>query len=108
MVVGLGEGENFIASDAMALVGVTDKIVYLDDGDIVSMTKDECQIYGRTGNDSWQPVERKAVIVQAYAGAAELGPYRHYMQRKSSSSRAQLPIRSKASKALRRPCLGKS
>ena len=68
MVVGLGEGENFIASDAMALVGVTDKIVYLDDGDIVSMTKDECQIYGRTGNDSWQPVERKAVIV-------------HYMQK---------------------------
>ena len=81
MVVGLGEGENFIASDAMALVGVTDKIVHLDDGDIVSMTKDECQIYGRTGNDSWQPVERKAVIVQAYAGAAELGPYRHYMQK---------------------------
>lgn len=81
MVVGLGEGENFIASDSMALVGVTDKIVYLDDGDIVSMTKDECQIYGRTGNDSWQPVERKAVIVQAYAGAAELGPYRHYMQK---------------------------
>ena len=81
MVIGLGEGENFIASDAMALVGVTDKIVYLDDGDIVSMTKDECQIYGRTGNDSWQPVERKAVIVQAYAGAAELGPYRHYMQK---------------------------
>lgn len=81
MVVGLGEGENFIASDAMALVGVTDKIVYLDDGDIVSMTKDECLIYGRTGNDSWQPVERKAVIVQAYAGAAELGPYRHYMQK---------------------------
>ena len=81
MVVGLGEGENFIASDAMALVGVTDKIVYLDDGDIVSMTKDECQIYGRAGNDSWQPVERKAVIVQAYAGAAELGPYRHYMQK---------------------------
>lgn len=81
MVVGLGEGENFIASDAMALVGVTDKIVYLDDGDIVSMTKDECQIYERTGNDSWQPVERKAVIVQAYAGAAELGPYRHYMQK---------------------------
>ena len=81
MVVGLGEGENFIASDAMALVGVTDKIVYLDDGDIVSMTKDECQIYGRTGNDSWQSVERKAVIVQAYAGAAELGPYRHYMQK---------------------------
>lgn len=81
MVVGLGEGENFIASDAMALVGVTDKIVYLDDGDIVSMTKDSCEIFARTGSDTWQPVERKAVIVQAYAGAAELGPYRHYMQK---------------------------
>lgn len=81
MVVGLGEGENFIASDAMALVGVTDKIVYLDDGDIVSMTKDTCEVFARTGSDTWQPVERKAVIVQAYAGAAELGPYRHYMQK---------------------------
>lgn len=81
MVVGLGEGENFMASDAMALVGVTDKIVYLDDGDIVSMTKDTCEIFARTGSDTWQPVERKAVIVQAYAGAAELGPYRHYMQK---------------------------
>ncbi len=81
MVVGLGEGENFIASDAMALVGITDKIVYLDDGDIVSMTKDTCEIFARTGSDTWQPVERKAVIVQAYAGAAELGPYRHYMQK---------------------------
>lgn len=81
MVVGLGEGENFIASDAMALVGVTDKIVYLDDGDIVSMTKDTCEIFARTGSDTWQPVERKPVIVQAYAGAAELGPYRHYMQK---------------------------
>lgn len=81
MVVGLGEGENFIASDAMALVGVTDKIVYLDDGDIVSMTKDTCEIFARTGSDTWQSVERKAVIVQAYAGAAELGPYRHYMQK---------------------------
>lgn len=81
MVVGLGERENFIASDAMALVGVTDKIVYLDDGDIVSMTKDTCEIFARTGSDTWQPVERKAVIVQAYAGAAELGPYRHYMQK---------------------------
>ena len=66
---------------AMALVGVTDKIVYLDDGDIVSMTKDTCEIFARTGSDTWQPVERKAVIVQAYAGAAELGPYRHYMQK---------------------------
>ncbi len=81
MVVGLGEGENYIASDAMALVGVTDRIVYLEDGDLVSMTKDECRLFERTGRETWQSVERKAVIVQAYAGAAELGPYRHYMQK---------------------------
>lgn len=81
MVLGLGEGENFIASDAMALMGVTDKIVYLDDADIVSMTKDECQIFARMGADAWHQVDRKAVIVPAYAGAAELGPYCHYMQK---------------------------
>ena len=81
MVVGLGEGENFIASDAMALVGVTDRIVYLEDGDLVTMTKDECRFFERTAADAWQPVERKAVIVQAYSGAADLGPYRHYMQK---------------------------
>ena len=83
MVVGLGEGENFIASDAMALVGVTDKIVYLDDGDIVSMTKDTCEIFARTGSDTWQPVERKAVIVQAYAGAGERGPDRPNKQKEN-------------------------
>lgn len=104
MVVGLGEGENFIASDAMALVGVTDKIVYLDDGDIVSMTKDTCEIFARTGSDTWQPVERKAVIVQAYAGAAELALIATTCKRKSSSSRARLPTRLKASKASRRLC----
>lgn len=81
MVVGLGDGENFIASDAMALVGVTDRIVYLDDGDLVSMTKDSCELFARTGIAQWTPVERKVVVVQAYAGAAELGPYRHYMQK---------------------------
>ena len=81
MVVGLGEGESFIASDAMALVGVTDRIVYLDDGDIVSMTQDKCEFFARTGEAQWAPVKREAVVVRAYDGAAELGPYRHYMQK---------------------------
>ena len=81
MVVGLGESESFIASDAMALVGVTDRIVYLDDGDIVSMTQEKCEFFARTGKAQWAPMKREAVVVQAYAGAAELGPYRHYMQK---------------------------
>lgn len=81
MVVGLGEGESFIASDAMALVGVTDRIVYLDDGDIVSMTQDKCEFFARMSEAQWKPVKREAVVVRAYAGTAELGPYRHYMQK---------------------------
>lgn len=81
MVVGLGDGENFIASDAMALVGVTDRIVYLGDGDLVSITKDTCELFARTSVSQWTPVECKVVVVQAYVGAAELGSYRHYMQK---------------------------
>ena len=65
----------------MALVGVTDRIVYLDDGDIVSMTQDKCEFFARMGDAQWEPVKREAVVVRAYAGAAELGPYRHYMQK---------------------------
>ena len=81
LVAGIGEGENFLASDAMALVGVTDRIVYLEDGDIVSMTRGKVEVYSRTAPDAWEPVERKTVVVQACAAAAELGPYRHYMQK---------------------------
>jgi len=77
LVVGLGEGENFLASDAMALAGTTDRIVYLEEGDVADLTREHAHIYDRTG----QRVEREARVVQAYSGAIELGPYRHYMQK---------------------------
>ena len=77
LVVGLGDGENFLASDAMALAGTTDRIVYLEEGDVADLTREHARIYDRTG----QPVEREARVVQAYSGAIELGPYRHYMQK---------------------------
>lgn len=77
LVVGLGEGENFLASDAMALAGTTDRIIYLEEGDIVDLHVDQCHIYDAEGMTALREVR----IVQAYTAAAELGPYRHYMQK---------------------------
>lgn len=80
MVVGLGQESNYIASDAMALAGVTDRIVYLEDGDMVDMTVEAVTVLART-QQKWEPIERESVLVQPFSGAADLGPYRHYMQK---------------------------
>lgn len=80
MVAGLGEAENFVASDAMALAGVTDRFIYLEEGDVLDVTDERVQVYARTAA-GYEPVKRKVVCVEAYAGAADLGPYRHYMQK---------------------------
>ena len=79
LVLGLGADgkENFLASDAMALAGVTDQIVYLDEGDVVDVQLGKHWIVGGDG----RPAERPVRTVQAMSGAAELGPYRHYMQK---------------------------
>ncbi|MBP7659578.1 MAG: glutamine--fructose-6-phosphate transaminase (isomerizing), partial [Burkholderiaceae bacterium] len=77
LVVGVGEGENFVASDAMALAGVTDRIAYLHDGDLVDIQPHRHWVIDAEG----RPVERPVLTVQAHSGAAELGPYRHYMQK---------------------------
>ena len=69
--------ENFLASDAMALAGVTDQIVYLEEGDVVDLQLGKYWIVGKDG----QPAQREVKTVQAHSGAAELGPYRHYMQK---------------------------
>jgi glutamine---fructose-6-phosphate transaminase (isomerizing) len=69
--------ENFLASDAMALAGVTDQIVYLEEGDVVDMQLGKYWIVGKDG----KPAVREVKTVQAHSGAAELGPYRHYMQK---------------------------
>ena len=71
------EGEHFLASDAMALAGVTDQIIYLEEGDLVDLQLGKYWITDRTG----KPVQRTVRTVQAHSGAAELGPYRHYMQK---------------------------
>ena len=81
--VGTGEraGEHFLASDPMALAGVTDQIVYLEEGDVVDLQIGKRWISAPDGADRFRPVERPVRTVQAHSGAAELGPYRHYMQK---------------------------
>ena len=79
LVLGLGADgqENFLASDAMALAGVTDQIVYLEEGDVVDVQLGKHWVIDRAGRSVSRPVK----IVQAMSVTAELGPYRHYMQK---------------------------
>ncbi|MDM0068794.1 glutamine--fructose-6-phosphate transaminase (isomerizing) [Variovorax sp. J31P207] len=79
LILGVGQdgGENFLASDAMALAGVTDQIVYLEEGDVVDIQPGKYWIVDR----AHKPVTRTVRTVHAHSGAAELGPYRHYMQK---------------------------
>jgi glucosamine--fructose-6-phosphate aminotransferase (isomerizing) len=81
LVLGVGEGENFLASDAMALAGVTDRIVYLEEGDVVDVQLGKTWISARGEDGRHRPVQRPVRVVQAMTAAAELGPYRHYMQK---------------------------
>jgi glutamine---fructose-6-phosphate transaminase (isomerizing) len=77
LIVGVGKGENFLASDAMAIAGTTDQIIYLDEGDVVDLQLQGVWIVDHNG----KRVEREVKTVYAHTGAAELGPYRHYMQK---------------------------
>jgi glucosamine--fructose-6-phosphate aminotransferase (isomerizing) len=77
LIVGVGENENFVASDAMALAGTTNQIIYLEEGDVVDLQLARYWIVDSEG----RPVEREVKTVHAHTGAAELGPYRHYMQK---------------------------
>lgn len=75
LVIGLGIGENFIASDQLALRQVTDRFIYLDEGDFADIKPDSFQIYD--SND--QPVERNVVKLSEKAASADKGKYRHFM-----------------------------
>jgi glucosamine--fructose-6-phosphate aminotransferase (isomerizing) len=81
LILGVGEGENFLASDAMALAGVTNQIVYLEEGDVVDLQLGKHWITSRQADGSYKKVQREVRTVNAHSGAAELGPYRHYMQK---------------------------
>ncbi|WP_394062593.1 glutamine--fructose-6-phosphate transaminase (isomerizing) [Alcaligenes sp. WGS1538] len=77
LVAGLGKNENFLASDALALAGTTDQIIYLEDGDVIDLQISKVWIVDKDG----KPVERSVHTVHSHTAAAELGPYRHFMQK---------------------------
>jgi len=77
LLLGLGDGENFAASDTSALVQVTQRVVYLEDGDCAEITLAGAHITDRQGSTVSRPVH----VSKLTADAVELGPYRHYMQK---------------------------
>ena len=82
LILGVGKDgqEHFLASDAMALAGVTDQIVYLDEGDVVDVQLGKYWLVDKV-HKSVAPAQRPVKTVLAHSGAVDLGPYRHYMQK---------------------------
>ena len=80
LVMGIGaDGAHYLASDAMALAGVTDQIVYLEEGDVVDLQLGKYWI--ENAGQRLGTAQRPVRTVLAHSGAAELGPFRHYMQK---------------------------
>jgi glucosamine--fructose-6-phosphate aminotransferase (isomerizing) len=77
LVIGIGKDENFLASDALALAGITDRFIYLEEGDVADLQLGKVWLVDRLG----QPVQRSVRTLTAFSNAAELGPYRHFMQK---------------------------
>ncbi|MFA7891452.1 glutamine--fructose-6-phosphate transaminase (isomerizing) [Pseudomonas putida] len=75
LVIGLGLGENFLASDQLALRQVTDRFMYLEEGDIAEIRRDHVAIWDHDGH----PVQRETVQYHEGAEAADKGQYRHFM-----------------------------
>ena len=77
VIIGLGIGENFVASDVAALLPVTRKFVFLDEGDVAVMHRDNVTIYDSYGEETERPIKESELS----ADAAERGKFRHYMQK---------------------------
>ncbi|MBE1159231.1 glutamine--fructose-6-phosphate transaminase (isomerizing) [Dyella acidiphila] len=77
LLVGVGIGEHFLGSDAQALIQVTNKTIYLDEDDVVEITRERAQVYTLDG----QPAARDVHESELSADAVERGEYRHYMQK---------------------------
>lgn len=75
LVIGLGHGENFLASDQLALRQVTDRFMYLEEGDIAEIRRDQVNIWDQAGSK----VQRETVQYHEGAEAADKGTYRHFM-----------------------------
>ncbi|WP_448102440.1 glutamine--fructose-6-phosphate transaminase (isomerizing) [Luteibacter jiangsuensis] len=77
LLVGIGIGEHFLGSDAQALIKVTNRMMYLEEDDVVEITRDSVAVFGLDGT----PVDRTAHESEISADSVERGEYRHYMQK---------------------------
>jgi glutamine---fructose-6-phosphate transaminase (isomerizing) len=77
LLVGIGEQDHFLASDASALASVTQRVVYLEEGDVADITRESYAIFDASGATVTRPI----VVVPASGAEVELGPYRHFMQK---------------------------
>jgi glucosamine--fructose-6-phosphate aminotransferase (isomerizing) len=77
LLIGVGEGENFVASDVSAVLSATRKVIYLDEGDVAELTRDSVKIFDQTG----APIERTLNVSELSLASLELGPYSHFMQK---------------------------
>ncbi|AVQ08314.1 TPA: glutamine--fructose-6-phosphate transaminase (isomerizing) [Xanthomonas vasicola pv. zeae] len=77
LLIGVGEGENFVASDVSAIVQATRQVIFLEEGDTAELRRDGVRIFD--GNDA--PVERPLHLSDVSLASLELGPFRHFMQK---------------------------
>ncbi|MCC6609046.1 MAG: glutamine--fructose-6-phosphate transaminase (isomerizing) [Burkholderiales bacterium] len=77
LLLGVGDGENYAASDVSALLQVTQRVIYLEEGDVAELRLDGYRVFDASG----QPAERQVHVSQLTSSAVELGPYRHFMQK---------------------------
>ena len=80
LVAALGDGENFVASDPIALAGVTDKFIYLEDGDVVDVSPEKVVIWHKEGEE-YKTIERPVSIIHEFSSEISLGNFSHYMQK---------------------------
>jgi len=77
LLVGLGEGENFVASDVSAIVSSTRRVIFLEEGDTADIRRDGVQVF----DEHNQPIDRGVHLSDVSLASLELGPYRHFMQK---------------------------
>ncbi len=77
LLIGLGEGENFVASDVSAIVQATRRVIFLEEGDTAEVTREAVRVFD--ADDA--PVERDVHVSDVSLASLELGPYRHFMQK---------------------------
>ena len=77
LLVGLGEGENFVASDVSAIVSATRKVIFLEEGDTAEVTRDGVRVFDAGDTE----VQRDVHMSDVSLASLELGPYRHFMQK---------------------------